>query len=121
MRRDLFLVQIGLKRHPELPDVPLMLELGRSDDDRKVLEFISADTAISRPIVTTPDTPRERVAALRQAFYATMKYPELLAEAQGSVMDITPEGGEEAQKIAAAIVDTPAGILARAKALLESK
>ena len=44
-----------------------------------------------------------------------------MAEAQASLMDITPEGGEEAQKIAAAIVDTPAGILARAKALLESK
>jgi hypothetical protein len=95
--------------------------LRRSEDDRKVLEFISADTAISRPIVTTPDAPRERVAALRRAFDATMKDSEFLAEAQASLMDITPEGGEEAQKIAAAIVDTPAGILARAKALLESK
>ncbi len=112
------LVQIGLKRHPELPDVPLMLELGRTEDDRNVLAFISADTAISRPIVTTPDAPRERVAALRRAFDATMKDPELLAEAQTSLMDITPESGEEAQKIAASIVDTPAGIVARAKALL---
>jgi hypothetical protein len=115
------LVQIGLKRHPELPDVPLMLELGRSEDDRNVLAFISADTEISRPIVTTPDTSRERVAALRRAFDATMKDSEFLAEAQASLMDITPEGGEEAQKIAAAIVDTPAGIVGRAKALLESK
>jgi tripartite-type tricarboxylate transporter receptor subunit TctC len=115
------LVQIGLKRHPELSDVPLMLELGRTEDDRNVLAFISADTAISRPIVTTPDAPRERVAALRRAFDATMKDPELLAEAQTSLMDITPESGEEAQKIATSIVDTPAGIVARAKALLGSK
>jgi tripartite-type tricarboxylate transporter receptor subunit TctC len=115
------LVQIGLKRHPELTEVPLMLELGRTEDDRNVLAFISADTAISRPIVTTPDTPRERVAALRRAFDAAMRDPELLAEAQASLMDITPEGGEEAQRIAASIVDTPAGIVARAKALLESR
>jgi hypothetical protein len=114
-------VQIGLKRHPELPDVPLMLEFGRSEDERKVLEFISADTAISRPIVTTPDTPRERVPALRRAFDATMKDSEFLAEAQASLMDITPEGGEQAQKIAAAIADTPAAIVGRAKALLESR
>ena len=98
-----------------------MLELGRTEDDRKVLAFISADTAISRPIITTPDTPRERVAALRRAFDATMRDPGLLAEAQASQMDITPEGGEEAQKIATAIVDTSAGILARVKTLLESK
>src|SRR5262245_23417430 len=115
------LVQIGLQRHRELADVPLMLELGRTDDDRKVLTFISADTAISRPIVTTPDTPRDRVAALRRAFDATMKDPELLAEAHASMIDVTPESGEEAQRIAASIVDTPGGIVARAKALLESK
>jgi hypothetical protein len=36
-------------------------------------------------------------------------------------MDITPEGGEQAQKIAAAIADTPAAIVGRAKALLESR
>ena len=101
--------------------MPLMLELGRTEEDRNVLAFISADTAISRPIVTTPDAPRERVAALRRAFDATMKDPELLAEAQTSLMDITPESGEEAQKIAASIVDTPAGIVARAKALLGGK
>jgi hypothetical protein len=61
------------------------------------------------------------LALLRRAFDATMKDSEFLAEAQGSLMDIPPERGEEAQKIATAIVDTPAGIVARAKTLLESK
>ena len=98
-----------------------MLELARNDDDRKVMAFISADTAISRPLVTAPGAPAERVDALRGALDAAMKDPALLADADKSGMDITAETGEEAQKIAAAIVDTPAPIVARAKALVESR
>ena len=60
-KKIFILVQIGLRRHPELADVPLMTELARNEDDRKVLAFLSADTGITRAFVTTPDTPRERV------------------------------------------------------------
>jgi tripartite-type tricarboxylate transporter receptor subunit TctC len=120
-RLIVILVQVGLKRHPELADVPLMLELARNEDDRRVLTFISADTAISRPLVTAPGVPAERVAALRRALDATMKDPSLLADADKSGMDITAATGEEAQRIAADIVDAPAAIVKRAKALIESR
>lgn len=112
------LVQVGLKRHPDLPDVPLLLELARNEADRQVLTFISADTAVSRSVVTTPDTPSERVDALRRAFDATMRDPQFLADAAKSKMDISPMAGEEAQKIADSIVDTPAAVVDRAKTLL---
>jgi len=84
------LVQIGLKRAPDLADVPLLFELASNDMDRQVLTFLSADTGISRALVTTPDTPPERVAALRRAFDATMRDPEFLADADKSQMDIVP-------------------------------
>ena len=99
-KKIFMLVQIALKRHPELADVPLMTELARNEDDRKVLAFLSADTGITRAMVTTPDTPRERVDALRRAFDATMKDPQFLAEAEKAGMDISPASGEEAQKVA---------------------
>ena len=89
------LVQIGLKRHPDLPDVPLLFELAGNDQDREVLRFISADTAISRAAVTTPETPPERVAALRKAFMDTMRDPQFLAEAEKMQVDISPLSGEE--------------------------
>jgi tripartite-type tricarboxylate transporter receptor subunit TctC len=114
------LVQIGLKRHPDLPNVPLLTELAANEEDRQVLAFISADTGITRAVVTTPDVPPERVAALRRAFDATMKDPEFLAEAERAKMDISPTTGEEVQKVAASIVDTPAPVLTRAKAILEA-
>jgi tripartite-type tricarboxylate transporter receptor subunit TctC len=119
-KKIFILVQIGLKRHPELADIPLMTELARNEDDRKVLEFLSADTGITRAFVTTPDTPRERVEALRRAFDATMKDPLFLAEAEKAGMDISPATGEVAQVLADAIASTAPAVLARAKSILEN-
>ena len=72
------------------------------------------------PFVTAPDTPRERVAALRRAFDATMKDPQFLAEAEKAGMDISPRTGEEPQKVAGSIADTEPAVLARAKAILDN-
>jgi tripartite-type tricarboxylate transporter receptor subunit TctC len=117
-KKIIVLVQIGLKRAPDLADVPLLLELAGNDMDRQVLTFLSADTAIARALVTAPDTPPERVAALRRAFDATMRDPEFLAEADKALLDIVPMSGEDSQKIADSIVNTPPEVVARAKALL---
>jgi tripartite-type tricarboxylate transporter receptor subunit TctC len=115
------LVQIALKRNPELKDVPTMQELAKNATDAKVLTFLSADTAIARAVVTTPGVPAERVAALRKAFAATMKDPEFIAEATKMKMDLSIATGEEAQAIAASVVDTPPEVLARAKTILKTK
>jgi len=120
-KKIFILVQVGLKRTPELAEVPTMPELGRNDADRQLLAFISADTAISRPLVTSPGVPRERVEALRRAFDATMRDPEFLSEAARSKTDISPMSGEEAQKIAEMTINTPADVLERAKTLIEGK
>jgi tripartite-type tricarboxylate transporter receptor subunit TctC len=112
------LVQIGLKRAADLADVPLMSELAKTDEDRQVLTFISSDMGISRALVTTPGVPPERLAALRHAFMETMKDPDFLAEAATTQMDIGPSSGEEAQKVADSILDYPATVVARAKALV---
>src|SRR3954468_3929321 len=115
------LVQVGIKRNSELPDIPTMQDLAKNDLDKRVLTFISVDTAISRPLVTNGGVPRERVEALRRAFDATMKDPEFLAEAAKSQTDISPMTGEEAQKIAESTIATPPDVLARANALIEGK
>jgi tripartite-type tricarboxylate transporter receptor subunit TctC len=117
-KKIIILVQVGLKRDPDLPDVPLLLELATNDLDRKVLTFLSAETALSRSLVTTADVPAERVTALRRAFDATMKDPAFLAEADKAKMDISAMTGEESQLIADSIVNTPPEVIARAKVVL---
>ena len=66
------LVQIGLTKAPDLPDVPLLMDLA-NNDDKAVLKLLSASTTIGRPIFTSPGVPEERVKALRAAFDAMMR------------------------------------------------
>ena len=89
-KKIFMLVQIALKRDPELADVPTMIELAKTDEDKAVMTFLSADVPISRAYVTTPGVPAERVQALRRAFDATMKDPQFLAEAAKLNMDMQP-------------------------------
>jgi tripartite-type tricarboxylate transporter receptor subunit TctC len=86
-----------------------------------VMTFLSADIPISRAYVTTPGVPADRVQALRRAFDATMKDPQFISEAEKLGMDMSPSTGEEAQKFSDLIANTPAQVLARARAIIESK
>jgi tripartite-type tricarboxylate transporter receptor subunit TctC len=113
------LVQIGLERAPDLPDVPLMYELAKNDEDRQVLRFMSADMGISRAFVTTADVPPARLEALRKAFDAMIKDPDFIAEAQKAKMDISPSTGLQAQAVAESMLNVPPNIIKRAKALYE--
>lgn len=112
------LVQVALKRAPDLQDVPLMLELASNDFDRQVLTFLSADTAIARAVVTTPGVPPERLAALRKAFEETMSRKDVLDEADKLQMDINVISGEEAHRIATSIVNADPKVIERAKTLI---
>lgn len=113
------LVQMGLKRHPELADIPTIIELAKTEEGKAIMTFLSADVPISRAYVTTPGVPPERVKALRRAFDATMQDPAFLAEAAKTGMDISPSTGEEAQRYSDLIANTPANVLARAKEILD--
>jgi tripartite-type tricarboxylate transporter receptor subunit TctC len=107
------LVQIGLKKAPDLPDVPLLIDLAKNDEDRAVLKLVSASGTIGRPVFTSPNVPAERVAALRKAFDEMVKDPVFLEDAKKGKFDITPVSGEELQQLVAEIVATPKPVAAR--------
>ena len=106
-RKINILVQIGLKKVPDLPDVPLLLDLATNPDDHALLELLSAPPALGHPIVISPDVPAERVAALRAAFDAAMNDPALRDEAARIKRDINPVSGVELAKIVGDILATP--------------
>ncbi len=101
------LVQIGLAKAPDLPDVPLLMDLAKNDEDHAVLKLLSASGTIGRPVFTSPGVPPERVKALRAAFDAMVKDQAFLDEAKKEHFEINPLGGEELQKLVADIVSTP--------------
>ena len=114
------LAQYGLKRHPELSDVPTMLELARSDADRQAMTMLFARTEYGRPYFLPPDVPEERVAALRRAFDATMKDTAFIAEVAKLQFDVDPLTGEQVQALVAQLAATPREIVARVRAALEA-
>jgi tripartite-type tricarboxylate transporter receptor subunit TctC len=107
------LVQIGLTKAPDLPDVPLLMDLAANPDDRALLRLLSAPSGIGRPIFTTPGVPADRVKALREAFQATITDPAFVEEAKKVGLEIDPVSGEDLQKIVAEIVATPEAIAKR--------
>ena len=101
------LVQIGLAKAVDLPDVPLLMDLAANEGDRRLLRVLSASTNIGRPIFTTPDAPPERVAALRRAFDTMVRAPAFLEAAKRERFDIDPTTGEAMQKLVVEIVAIP--------------
>lgn len=107
------LVQIGLQREPDLPDVPLLMELADSEEDERLLRLISSPTTVGRPVFTTPNVPPERLDALRAAFDAMVEDPEFLEAAANEGLAIQPVSGAELQQIVDDIIATPPEIAAR--------
>jgi tripartite-type tricarboxylate transporter receptor subunit TctC len=101
------LVQIGLHKAPDLPDVPLLMDLAKNDEDRAVLKLLSASGDIGRPLFVAPEVPKERVQALREAFNRMVKDPTFLETAKKEHFDIDPRTGEEMQQIVEEIIATP--------------
>lgn len=123
-KRITVLVQWGADADPEIAaaigrDVPLATAFARDELDRQALVFMSATSALSRPLLAPPDVPAERVALLRRAFDAAVKDPELLADAAKAGMDIKPSPGARIQEIVKALVETSPQSIQRAKELIE--
>jgi len=115
------IVQYALKKHAELPDVPTVVELAKTDEQRQVLRAVMNATEIGTAFFTTPNTPKDRVEALRRAFDATMKDPEFLAEAQKTHLTVGPLPGEELQKLVAEVAAIKPDILEKVRAAYAAK
>ena len=92
--------QAALKRHPLLPHVPTLEELGTSPDGKAVLRAIASSSDIGRSLMTTPGVPAERLAALRKAFQAMITDPAFLAMMKERRIMIEPATGEELDALA---------------------
>jgi tripartite-type tricarboxylate transporter receptor subunit TctC len=110
------LVQFSLNKHPELPDIPTIVELARNDEEKQVLSAIVVAAEIGTAFFTTPGVPPERLTALRRAFDATMKDPEFLADAQKTKLTVGPLAGEGLQKLVTTVSNLSPAMLAKVRA-----
>jgi tripartite-type tricarboxylate transporter receptor subunit TctC len=111
------IVQAGLRKESDLPDVPLMLELATSDSDRQVLELMSSGSQIGRALFAPPGVPADRIAALRNAFDTMVKDRDFLEAAAKRKLVVGPTPGPEVQAIIQNVVSYSPAVVERARAV----
>jgi len=119
-KKIVFLVQLGAKRDPMLPDVPLLTELAKTDEQRQILKLISAPTNLGQPYLAPPGIPAERLAVLRSAFAATMKDKAFIADAKKISYDVVPLTADEVARYVHDTVSAPPAVVAQARAIIGS-
>jgi hypothetical protein len=102
----------------DLADIPSVLELARNPSDRQIMALIVSGDALGKPVATSPNVPNERVAALREAFDATIRDPAFIEAAAAARMEINPIAGLALQATVAKVLATPKNLAERAKAII---
>jgi len=111
-------LQMGPKVSNEFGPVQNVFDFVKAEEDRKVLEFHFKQTALGRPFAASPNLPKNRLAALRTAFLATMKDPEFLADARKLNLDIDIATADEVERLLAGFASYPKSVIDKAKAAI---
>ena len=114
------LVQYGLTKHKELPDVPWVFDYAKSDADRAALRLLLSTQEFGRPYMVAEGVPDTTVSALRAGFDATMKAADFRAEANRRGLDLDPTTGAEIQTIVDTIYKTPPPVVARVRKVVDT-
>ena len=113
------MLQFGLRKSPELPNVRMLQELAKNAKHREIFEFLCLVPAMGRPFFMPPNVPAERVAAIRAAFVATMNDPAFRADAQRARLDVLPLTGEDIAQVVERTFGTPEDVRAVGKRVME--
>jgi tripartite-type tricarboxylate transporter receptor subunit TctC len=116
------ILQVTNKKIPELANVPMALDLAKSEEARQLLKAGAIDpAAIVRVYVTTPKTPKDRLQMLTNAFAKTLTDPDFIAEAKKANLDINPLSGAEVRKIVDDLFKLPQATRSKLAAVLTPK
>jgi len=107
-------LQIALAKHEDLPDVPLVTDLAKTEEQRQILKLILARQVVGRPYFGPPGIPADRREALRRAFDETMTDPDFIADAKKIELEVNPVGGAEIDKLLAELYRTPHDVVEKA-------
>jgi tripartite-type tricarboxylate transporter receptor subunit TctC len=108
------IVQAGLTKEPQLPDVPLAIALARTQEQLQIVKLVAVSQEIARPFAAPPGLPADRRTALIAAFDQTLKDPAFLAEAKTQGLDIDPVSAERIDALLAEVYATPRNVIDKA-------
>jgi tripartite-type tricarboxylate transporter receptor subunit TctC len=113
------LAYFAVDKNADLPQVPWSIDRAANEEQRQVLQLVTAGQFLGRPFFATPDVPADRKDALRAAFDATMKDPQFLAEAVKLDLEVTPASGKAIDGFIADLYRTPKDVVRKAAAAIQ--
>ncbi len=113
------LLQIGATKHPEIPDVPLAIDMKASPRGKKLMNLVAGMAEMWRPTVAPPNVPAGRLQVLRDAYKKALTDPALLKEAEKAAMDVEPGFGEDVHKMIIGAVKQPPENVALLKQIIK--
>ncbi len=113
------LFQGGAEPNPELKGVPFVLDLARTEEQKQAIRFLYAGQGIGRPFVAPPGLAPERLKMLRDAFDATMKDPEFIADVKKQKLDLEPETGQHLADLVAQLYATPKPVIDKVSKIIK--
>jgi tripartite-type tricarboxylate transporter receptor subunit TctC len=113
------LMQLGLEKHPDLRDVPMITDFAKSEEDKLALRLIFAPEAMGRPFFGPPGMDPTAGEALREAFGNMVADPEFVATSTKAKLEVTFLNGKSLQTLVADLTRVTPGAIARAKQLTE--
>jgi tripartite-type tricarboxylate transporter receptor subunit TctC len=117
-KRAQLLFQAALERDDRMPEVPMINDLAKTEEQKKALELFLQRTLMGRPFVMGPDIPADRLAAIRKAFELTLKDPGFAADARAANVNIHYVSPERLSKVVADAYATPAPFVSAVKKAL---
>jgi tripartite-type tricarboxylate transporter receptor subunit TctC len=115
------LLQVGLAKDKGLADVPLLIDLAKTPQERAMFHFLSANTSVGFPVVAPPGVPAGRIAILRKALADTMSDPEFLRDAERQRLPVQFTAGDQVQRTVQGLVSTPADVIDTLKQSLDEQ
>ncbi len=112
--------QLSLSKHRDLPEVPLAIDFARNEEDRQIMEFFFARQEMSRPFLTSPDVPVDRLNALRRAFMKTAYDPEFIEATKDQDVDLDPIDGLAIEALLRKVYASPKRVVDRATEIAQS-
>ena len=117
-KQIVLLVQLAIDKHPDLADVPFIMDLAAGEPERQMAALILAPNKMGRPFFAPPGLPAERAQLLRRAFEDSMRDPALRADAAKMDLEIDWITGAETEALVKRLYATPAEVVQATRAIL---
>jgi hypothetical protein len=109
------LMQLGLVKHPDLPDTPLVMDYAKTPEQTQILSVLMGMKQFGYPFFSPPGVPDDRASAIDKAFGELFHDPEFLAEAKRQNRSAGMATGAEMTKVIADAYALPADVVTRAR------